>query len=108
VLQQTARLAGVGGVQGFRTSVNVADYSLAVNHEGDAVGKKMRKVENVVSPGSGLFGVAEQWERRADFLGKLPVPFPAVKADANNLGARSAESGDITLIRLQLLRSTRS
>jgi len=105
--RQGAGLNGAGGVDGVGAFVDVTNNAILIDHEGDAVGKEMSESEVTVSLGYLLAGVTQQRESRAGFLGKLAIPFLAVQADPQNLRARSLELGDITLIRLDLLRSTR-
>jgi hypothetical protein len=84
----------------------MADNAIPIDHEGHAVGKEASEAEDTVRFGDFLFGVAQERESGAGFLGKLAVPFLAVEADPQHLRARGLELGDITLIRLDLFRST--
>jgi len=84
----------------------VANDAAFVNHKRNAVGKETGEIEDTVSFGHLLFGVGKQRKRGAGFLGELAVPVWGVEADPQHLRARSFEPGDITLIRLDLFRST--
>ena len=103
---QRAGLEGARGIKGVRAFLDMANDAVFVDHKGDAVGKEARKIEDAVSLGRLLVDVTQQRETRARLLGKSAVPFLAVEADPQHLRARSFELGDITLIRLDLLRST--
>lgn len=99
-------LQGAGGIDRVGPFINVADDAVRIDHEGDAVGKEVSEIEDTVSFGDYLFSIAQERERRAGFLGKLTVPFLAIEADPQHLCTRGLELGDITLIRLDLFRST--
>jgi len=104
--RQAARLNGARGINGIGAFIDVANDAVFVDHKRNAIGKEAGEIEDTVSLGHLLFGVGKQWKRGAGFLGKLAVPVLAVEADPQNLRARSFEPGDITLIRLDLFRST--
>ena len=84
----------------------MANDAVLIDHEGDAVGEEASKIEDSVSLGYLFLSVTQQRETRTGFLGKLAVPVLAVEADPQHLRARGLELGDITLIRLDLFRST--
>jgi len=105
--RQGTSLHGSGGIDSVGAFVDVADDAILIDHEGDAVGKETSETEDTVSPGDFLVSVTQQRESGAGLLGKLAVPFLAVEADPQHLCARGLELGDITLIRLDLFRSTR-
>ena len=98
----------MGGVESGGAFVDVADDSVLVDHERNSIGEQAREVENSVRLGDLLFGIAQQRKGRAGFGREFPVPFLAVNADSQHLGAGGFELGDISLIRLDLLRSTGS
>ena len=84
----------------------MADDAVFINHEGDAVGKEAGEAKDSIRLGNLLLGVAQKREARPGFFGELAVPILTVETDAQHLRARSLKLGDITLIRLDLLRST--
>jgi hypothetical protein len=88
--------------------LDVLDDPVFVDDERNAVGKQAGKIQYSVSLRHLLLCVRKQGKARAGFCGKLSISFPAVEADSQHLHARSFEPGDITLIRLDLLGSTRS
>ena len=100
-------MKGARGINGVGTFVDVANDAVLVDHKGDAVGKEAGEAEDTVSLGHLLIGVTQQWETRGGFLGKSAVPLLAVETDPQHLRACRFKLGDITLIRLDLLRSTR-
>jgi len=104
--RQGAGLHGAGGIDGVGAFVNVANDAVPIDDEGNAIGKEAGEAEHSVRLGHFLFRVTEQREGSAGFLGKFAVPLLAVEADPQHLRARRFEFGDITLIRLDLLRST--
>ena len=69
--------------------------------------REVCEIEDAVSFGHLLSGVAQQRKTCAGLLGKLSISVRAVKAYPQHLRARSLELGHITLIRLDLFRSTR-
>ena len=105
--RQRTGLKGTGGIKGIGTLVNVANNALFIDHEGHTVGKEASETENPIGLGHLFIGVTQQRETRAGFLSKLAVPILAVETNPQHLCARSLKLGDITLIRLDLLRSTR-
>ena len=99
-------MKGARGINGVGTFVDVANDAVLVDHKGDAVGKEAGEAEDTVSLGHLLIGVTQQWETRGGFLGKSAVPLLAVETDPQHLRACRFKLGDITLIRLDLFRST--
>jgi hypothetical protein len=95
------------GVERGGAFVDMPNVAVFVDHEGDTVGEEASEGENSVSLGHFLFGVAQERKTRARLLGKSAVSFLAVEADPQHLRARGFELGDISLIRLYFLRSTR-
>ena len=96
------RAAGVNGVAAFD---DLADDSLLVDHEGDAVRPAENGDEDVIGFGDALVLVAQDGELDAEGFGEGFVLFPTVNTDADHLRARRFELGDISLIRLNLFRS---
>lgn len=92
----------VRGVERGGALVDIPNDAVFADHECDAVGKEASEAENSVSLGHFLFGVAQERKTRARLLSKFAVPFLAVEADPQHLGARGFELGDIRLIRLDL------
>ncbi len=103
---QLARLTRARRVHSIGAFFDVLDNSVPVDHEGDAIGKEVREIQNSVGLGNTLFRITQQRKACAGLSGKFAVSFLAVEADAQHLHPPSFEPGDITLIRLDLLRST--
>ena len=92
-------------VNGGRILVDVPDDAFLVHHERGAIGEAALFVEDSVLLGDGSFEVAKERVSDLKLLGILFVGKPAVNADAENLSVGLLEFGDISLIRLELLRS---
>jgi hypothetical protein len=105
VLQQTASGVGAAGVDGRGVFLDVLDHAFLVHYEGGAIGKPALFIEDAILGGDGPLEIAEDREGHADLLGEFAVGGLAVNADAQNLGIGLFEFGDISLIRLELLRS---
>ena len=92
-------------VNGGLILVDVPDDAFLIHHERGAVGESALFVEDSVLLGDGSFEVAKERVSDLKLLGILLVGKPAVNADAENLSVGLFEFGDISLIRLKLLRS---
>jgi len=84
----------------------VADDPVFVNYESRAAADETSFVEDAVSFDHLALDVAEQRESYFDVFLESLVGCVAVNADAYNLCVRFFEFGEISLIRLQLFRST--
>ena len=82
------------------------DHSILADHKSNSVGKQAREIEDAVSLGGRLFGVAEEREGGADFGGEHPVRLRLVDAYSEHLRVGRRELGNISLIRLEFFRST--
>ena len=97
---------GAGRIDGVSAFLNMANDAVFINYKGDAIGEEASEVQNAISLGDFLFGVAQQRECRPGFLREFAVPVLVVEADSQHLRTRGLEFGDITLIRLDLPAST--
>ena len=95
-----------GGIDGRRILVNVLDHASLVHHERRAVGESVFLVEDPVLFGNCPLKIAQQWIGEPELLRELPVGGGTVYTDPENLSVVGFELGDISLIRLELLRST--
>ncbi len=98
---------GTQGIERGGTFVDVANDAVLVDDERDAVGEEVGEIQDAVGLRDLFIGVAQQRKAGAGFLGEFAVSLAAIGADPQHLGARGLKLGDITLIRLDLLRSTR-
>jgi hypothetical protein len=94
------------GVNRRLVFVDVPDDAFLVHYKRGAVGEAAFFVEDPVLLGDGSLEIAEEWVSDLKLLGILLVGKPAVDTDAENLSVGLLEFGDISLIRLELLRST--
>jgi hypothetical protein len=108
VRHRRARLHGSIRVQGLSLLVDVLNYPVFADDEGRAIRKSMLLVQNSVLFADLPLKVAEQRESHSNLLGKCTVCGYAIDADSEHLRAGLLEFGDISLIRLQLLRSAGS
>jgi len=105
--QSTAGVARPARIERIRAFVDVLDHPVLVNDERDPVGKEASYVEDAIGLGSRLFRVAQDWVSSANLCRERPVRLEAVQTDTQHLGMSRFELGDISLIRRQLLGSTR-
>ncbi len=106
MLEQAASLVGAVRVDGRGVLLDVPDNPFLVDYEGHPVREPMMLVEYPVLFGDGPLEVAQQREGQAFLLGEDAVGSETVNTDAEDLRPRLLEFGDISLIRLELLRST--
>ena len=106
VLQQTAGRVRAARVDGRLPDFDVLDHAVLVDDESGAVRESLLFVQNSVVFGDGPLEVAEKREVKVFLLRERRVGGRTVHADAENLRIVLLEFGDISLIRLQLLRST--
>lgn len=84
----------------------MSNDAFLIDQERGAIAKALLFVEDSIILDDGAFEIAEEWKRNSDLLCKLTVGGNAVYTHAEDLGFGGFEFGDISLIRLQLLRST--
>ncbi len=84
----------------------MSNDSTLIDYEGHSVREKVGETEDAVSLGDSFVGITKQRKTGAGLLSKLAVPVLVIQTDPQHLRARSFEFGDITLIRLDLRRST--
>jgi hypothetical protein len=78
---KSASLVRVRRVERVRALVDMANDTVFVDHESNAVSEKASEVEDSVSLGHFLFGVNQQWEAGAGLLGELAVSFLAIETN---------------------------
>jgi hypothetical protein len=106
LFRQAAGLKGAGGIDGIGAFIDVANDAVFIDHKRDAVRKQAGEVEDSVRLRDLLLGVRQQRKAGAGLSRELAIPLLGVETYAQNLRARGLKLGDITLIRLDLLRST--
>lgn len=106
LFQQTAHGVRAARVNRGRILVDVPDDAFLVHDERGAVGEAALFVEDPVFLGSCSLEIAEERVSDLKLLGIFLVGKTAVNADAENLSVGLLEFGDISLIRLEFLRST--
>ena len=105
VFEQTAHGVCAARVDGRGILFEVLDDAFLVHDKRRPISEAVLFVQDAVLLGNGPLKVAQEWEAEAFLFGKRFVGGRAVHADAEDLRAGLLEFGDISLIRLQLLRS---
>lgn len=104
--EDVARFSGAGWINCHITFVDVLNDPLFVDDEGRAIAEALLFIEDPVILHDGALEIAEYWESYANLLGEFTVRGNAVNTESENLGVGCFEFGNISLIRLQFLRST--
>ena len=86
--------------------VDVLNDSFFIDHEGSAISETLLFVEDAIVFDDSAFEITEYRESNSNLFCEFAVGGNAVDTHAENLGVGGIEFGDISLIRLQLLRST--
>ena len=86
--------------------VDVLNDSFFIDHEGSAVTETLLFVEDAVVFDDSAFEVTEDGEGNSDLFCEFAVGGNTVNTHAEDLRVGGFEFGDISLIRLQFLRST--
>ncbi|MGD0697496.1 MAG: hypothetical protein ABSB82_21965 [Terriglobia bacterium] len=106
VLHQIARGAGTARINRLVAFLDVLNNSVFVDHERGAIGKPLFVIQDAIVFGDCSLKVTQQGECQAILLGENFVGRWTVYTHAKNLRTGFLEMGDISLIRLELLRST--
>ena len=101
-----ANRVSAGWVDGRVSLLDVLDDAVAIHHKGGPSGQAVILVQDAVILGDLVGHIAEQGKVHADFIGEFLVGYETVDTDAQNLSSGGFEFGDISLIRLEFLRST--
>ena len=104
--EDVASVGGSSWINRYISFIDVLNDSILVYYKCSAIAEALFFVEDSVIFHHGSFEIAEQGKCDADVLSKAAVGGNAVDADSENLSICSFEFGDISLIRLQFLRST--
>jgi hypothetical protein len=106
VSQYIARFGGAGWIDGHGSFVDMANDALFIDYESSSISVALFLVEDSVVLNHSPFEVAQYGKGNAQLFCKFPVGWNAVHTQTKNLRFGCFEFGDISLIRLQLLRST--
>jgi hypothetical protein len=106
VLQHVTRLDDRSRIDRDVSFVNVPDDAFFIDQEGGAISKALLFVEDTIVFHDSAFEIAEYRKSDPNLFCELAVGGNAVYTHAENLRLVCFEFGDISLIRLQLLRST--
>jgi hypothetical protein len=106
VLEYVTRVSDGGWIDGGVSFVNVPDDAFFIDQEGGAIAEALLLVEDAVVFDDGAFEIAEDRESYSKLLCEFTVGRNTVNTHSENLCLVAFKFGDISLIRLQLLRST--
>ena len=106
VLEDVTRVHDRGWIDSDVAFVDVLNDPFFIDHESGAVSEALLFVEYSVSLDYGAFEVAEDRKGNFNLFGEFAVGGNAVDTHAEDLRVVGFEFGDISLIRLQFLRST--
>src|SRR5713226_938733 len=105
--KDVARVFRTGWIDRHVALVDVLNDPVLVDHKRRAIAIAALFIEDaIVLHHTSLLKITQKREGKAQLFGKFAVSIRAVNADAENLGVRRIEFGDISLIRLHFLRST--
>jgi hypothetical protein len=106
MLKDVACLNNSGWIDRHVSFVNVPDDAFFIDQEGGAISETLLLVEDAVVLNDGAFEIAEYGKGNSDLFCEFAVGGNAVDTHSENLSLVCFEFGDISLIRLQFLRST--
>ena len=106
MFQQAACGSGPAWVDGILPHVDMLDSTVLVDDKRSAIGELLLLVQDPILFGDRSLEVTKEREGEAFLLGEGGVGGGTIDADAQHLGAILLELGDISLIRLEFLRST--
>jgi hypothetical protein len=106
MLKHVTRVDNRGRIDRDVSFVDVLDDALLIDHESSAISEALFFVEDAVVFDDSAFEITEYREGNSDLFGEFAVGGNTVNTHAENLRVGGLEFGDISLIRLQFLRST--
>ena len=106
MLEHVTGLDHSGRIDRHVSFVNVPDDAFFIDQEGGAISKALLLVEDTIILDHGAFEIAEDGERNSNLFCEFAVGGNTVDTHSKNLSLVGFEFGDISLIRLQFLRST--
>ena len=108
MLEHVTGLDHSGRIDRHVSFVNVPDDAFFIDQEGGAISKALLLVEDAIVFNYSAFEIAENGKCNSELFCEFAVGGNAVNTHAENLSLVVFEFGDISLIRLQFLRSTTS
>jgi len=105
-LEHVAGVHDAGRVDCDASFVDVPDDAFFVDQEGGAISEALLLIKDAVVFHHGAFEIAEDRKCYLNLFCKFAVGGDAVNTEAEYLSVVGFEFGDISLIRLQFLRST--
>src|ERR1051326_7307129 len=104
--KKALKVVVAGCIDSLITFFDVLNDSVFIDHEGRPVTESLVFIEDSIISHYRAFEITEQRKRYGVLFGELAVRGDAVNANAENLGVRGFEFGNISLICLHFLRST--
>jgi len=105
-LQHVTRVDNGRWIDRDVTFVDVLDDSFFIDHESRAIAEALLFVEDAIVFDDSAFEIAEYRESNSNLFCEFAVGGNTVNTHSENLRVGGFEFGDISLIRLQFLRST--
>ncbi len=106
MLEHVASFNNSGRIDSHVSFVNVPDDAFFIDQEGGAISKALLLVVDAIVFNDGAFEIAENGKCNSELFCEFAVGGNAVDTHSEDLSLIRFELGDISLIRLQLLRST--
>ncbi len=106
MLEHVTSFNNSGRIDSHISFVNVPDDAFFIDQEGGAISKALLLVVDAIVFNDGAFEIAENGERNSNLFCEFAVGGNTVDTHSKNLSLVGFEFGDISLIRLQFLRST--
>ena len=105
-LEHVARVDNGGRIDRDVSFVDVLNDSVFIDHESSAISEALFFIEDAIVFDHSAFEITEYREGNSDLFCEFAVGGNTVNTHAEDLRVGGFEFGDISLIRLQLLRST--
>ncbi len=106
MLEHVTSFNNSGRIDRHVSFVNVPDDAFFIDQEGGAISKTLLLVEDAIVFNDGAFEIAEDGKSNSELFCEFAVGGNAVDTHSEDLSLVGFEFGDISLIRLQFLRST--
>ncbi len=106
MLKHVAGVNDRGRIDRDVSFVNVPDDAFFIDQEGGAISKALFLVKDAIVFNDSAFEIAEDGKCNSELFCEFAVGGDAVDTHSEDLSLVGFEFGDISLIRLQLLRST--